>query len=292
MSRFLRKLKVTGTVVCGFVTPRSPGTSDSILRGRTSGSGVLSGTQMAKPKIGKHNKQTRYGRVHRITDFIERTIPERGQGRFDALFVHNVIAFLKRLDSIQMGNYGLTLHFQTGDEIRAFHQGQLAFSLMPALQHIRLIIGRQWEAPAVRYIVRAIAKRRKAYEGFANTKHGKTHFQWLLDANDTNIFYDILKGLKQTDASLSLSTVRHPRGFPGELRQAALDAFIADGNWCPGIVGRKKHRVNFSAGQRIEFGQLAEFDHILPHARGGSNSISNIQVLCSECNHAKSEKAI
>mgnify|MGYP001274775466 FL=1 len=32
-----------------------------------------------------------------------------------------------------------------------------------------------------------------------------------------------------------------------------------------------------------------EFDHIIPHAKGGANTYRNIQLLCQDCNRRKSD---
>lgn len=42
-------------------------------------------------------------------------------------------------------------------------------------------------------------------------------------------------------------------------------------------------------GRPLKFNepQTYEYDHIMPHSRGGDNSLSNLQILCPEANQAK-----
>ena len=54
----------------------------------------------------------------------------------------------------------------------------------------------------------------------------------------------------------------------------------------------KKYGDQFSCaltGRPLKFNepQTYEYDHIMPHSRGGDNSLSNLQILCPEANQAK-----
>lgn len=64
------------------------------------------------------------------------------------------------------------------------------------------------------------------------------------------------------------------RGFSAKVQDEALKR--AEGK-CDGCGGMLKP------------GQF-QFDHILAHALGGGNDISNIQILCTVCHIAKSQE--
>lgn len=53
----------------------------------------------------------------------------------------------------------------------------------------------------------------------------------------------------------------------------------------------KKAVYERDGGKCIQCGQAAylEFDHIIPHVKGGANSLNNVQLLCRKCNLEKSD---
>ena len=59
------------------------------------------------------------------------------------------------------------------------------------------------------------------------------------------------------------------------------------------ISQRVKDQVwNRDGGKCVECGtnEDLEFDHIIPHSKGGANTYRNIQLLCEHCNRTKSAK--
>ena len=54
------------------------------------------------------------------------------------------------------------------------------------------------------------------------------------------------------------------------------------------LFGQQEGRCN---GCRVEFPfRIFDVDHIIPQARGGTNHIENLQLLCSHCNRLKGDR--
>jgi hypothetical protein len=66
----------------------------------------------------------RYGAIHRIVDFVARTVPRRGSGEYSKLFVHRVIDYLKFFDSIQERNQYVTLTAHASDGVWLSFKGR------------------------------------------------------------------------------------------------------------------------------------------------------------------------
>ena len=78
----------------------------------------------------------RYGIIHRIVDFVSRTIPHRKSGLYCSLFVHRVIEYLKVLDSVQENNPSVTITAHAGDGVWLFFRGRRVYLSLPTLNYI------------------------------------------------------------------------------------------------------------------------------------------------------------
>lgn len=227
----------------------------------------------------------RYGQLHAQVDFVQSTLPKRGGGAHADLFAHDVCTALKALGIAQEKNAWLVLNFRTGDGLWALYQGGLAFILLPAKGHLRLILGKRWKSLGTERLLAGIRTAGSEADLFSNTLHERNHYQWRLGATELSTFVKFVEGLEVFDGRAGANRARRVRGFPAVVRQAALEDFRAGGSICPG-VDRPRHKLDFEAGDQIEF------DHELPYSRGGSNTAYNCQVLCVACNRAKSARIV
>lgn len=212
-----------------------------------------------------------FGSIHYCAHFLDRVLSKSACSSSDGIPAFHIAShLLKELDELQEQNPLVTLSFAT-DSLRVYFRGQLQFHIQP--RKYRTII---WIPGAYsRELCREIQKRPQlfAVEG--------EHISWVLSAGGVKWLMEYLRSNWQpSGTSGQRARVAHSRHIPGEIRQAVLTEFLASGRWCPGVAGIiKRHKVN--EAMRIEF------DHILPHSAGGSNSFWNIQILCSDCNQLK-----
>jgi hypothetical protein len=102
-------------------------------------------------------------------------------------------------------------------------------------------------------------------------------------------------------------TVRQGAGSYAVANPADLSAILT------GLVRRHKYLLseNFSSSKtrhipqnvktevwardggrcvKCQANDYLEYDHIIPHARGGANTVGNVQLLCRRCNGEKSDR--
>lgn len=200
-----------------------------------------------------------YGPLHTVGEFVGRCLPKRGGNATAIRHAQDVIAGLSRLDECQRKNRAVTLLTSAGGGIWVTHNGQRLFMIEPgqaALSTLLSLPG-DWLAEIYApYIKSGAVEERLGTERYRS---------WKIKAGHLDIIWSIVEGLSQPDPAQEVPEGEDPRDFPGAARQAALEAFQASGNFCPGYK-RKRHRVNFDDGEGVEF------DHILPHSAGGASS--------------------
>ena len=67
------------------------------------------------------------------------------------------------------------------------------------------------------------------------------------------------------------------------------DGIIPAGRYIPPHVKDAVWRRDQGRCATCGSNERLEFDHIIPHARGGSNTYRNVQLLCEPCNRSKSD---
>lgn len=212
-----------------------------------------------------------FGNFHYCAHFFDKIVSKSTRSPSDVIEAFRIAShLLKELDSLQEKNPLVTLSFAT-DSLRIYFRGQLQFHIQA--RKCRTIIWIPY--PYSRTLAQEIQKRPQFFSDEMTT------ISWVISERGVNWLLDYLRSNWCSSADgESKGPITHSRHLPGDVRQAVLSEFLASGRWCPGVVGMtKRHKV--SEAMRVEF------DHILPHSVGGSNSYWNVQVLCSDCNQLK-----
>ena len=106
---------------------------------------------------------------------------------------------------------------------------------------------------------------------------------------DYNIVQDILLDLPETEACLAgiytipeiiIIGLADTRSDTGKARRQGIPKNVKQEVW------------QRDSGKCVECGsnEKLEYDHIIPVAKGGANTVRNIQLLCEPCNRTKSAK--
>ena len=199
-----------------------------------------------------------YGTIFPTVDFVARTLPRGGPGSFAKLFAHQVIKFMKALDTVQEANPFVTIAIQTGGALAAYYRGTVLFQLKPQTAHLRLIVVEEPEMPQKEQLLADISEFKVEFaDEIGSPVEGVR--PWRCRELEIDALTRFLQALPVDAPDELIEEATHPRNFSGEVREAALQAFLRGGSFCRG-VGRKRHKVTT---ERIEF------DHILPYSKGG-----------------------
>ena len=213
-----------------------------------------------------------YGQLHYSALFFEKLLSKKIRNSQEAIQSINIgIYLLKELDALQRTNLLVTYSFGV-DSLRLYYQGIIELHIQ-ARKH-RVIL---WIPPVFNSdIAQSIIEKKNFFK-----PEMEPNISWVFSVKTTTWFIQHLKKVWNIeDNSKQQSEYSHPRHIPGDVRQAILSDFLNSGSWCPGVAGKsKRHRVS----SRMQI----EFDHILPYSLGGSNTLQNVQILCSECNALK-----
>lgn len=221
------------------------------------------------------------GPAYKWCDFISRSLPRKGAGSHDNLFVHHVIDFLKNLDELQAGNPWVTITIQAGGSVNVHYKGAVLCVLKPAVGHLRVILPSHQTPEKGAFCKKIKGSKGNFLEALESTTPGVV--QWRCQNEELLIILTFLKALPICPSDSEVTAENgHPRYFQGSVRQAVLEDFEESGRICSG-VDRKPHKVGMN--------EEIEFDHIIPVAKGGSNGFQNCQVLCVECNRRKRDTA-
>ena len=124
-----------------------------------------------------------------------------------------------------------------------------------------------FELDKVQFILKTHMK-----ENFKNSKYNIDDLKFEFDKSHYNEMKDEISQFK--------STYSNSKQTLPKKRSRRITQEVKDKVW------------NRDGGKCVECGsnENLEFDHIIPHSKGGANTYRNIQLLCEPCNRSKSAK--
>lgn len=131
----------------------------------------------------------------------------------------------------------------------------------------------------VTYIYSNFNYYRKLYD-YCRATQKKINISWKrfhFDTTKFNVNTPLHRGI--TFKGLGTKQFEEPKVKDGK-RSRRISQDVKDKVW------------NRDGGKCVECGsnEKLEFDHIIPHSKGGANTYRNIQLLCEPCNRSKSAK--
>jgi hypothetical protein len=218
--------------------------------------------------------------VYKTAEFISRVIPTHSHvSDINRDYIKTVVSFLEKIDILQDINPLLTIRIHAADGLWLHFKGMPQALLKPTQNYLLLhVFERNALSDNIDHQVRLFKKSIKRKYAYRLWQIQNSELEWLLGYIERK-----WKPLSTLHTN-GISEKHHPRNFPGYVRQAALDEFEKEGRWCPGTKNFKRHRVPKNVP--------IEFDHILPHVKGGGISYNNCQVLCESCNRIKLASAL
>lgn len=223
---------------------------------------------------------TKYSKIFQSTDFLQSVISSQKQPTAENLvFIHAVFKFIKNLAQTAHDSKDLTLLFSANDGLRICLGGSIQTFIKPTQKYLLFHFFD---------VTLALPARIMADLNLSSNLRKSPNCDYtMLEATAdklialTNLITELAPD-KTID--FEADSLTHPRYFPGDVREEVYWAFVAADRLCGGVNGKTKPH-------RLKLNDPIEYDHILPHSRGGASTLGNLQILCVACNRTKSGSA-